>query len=123
MHLRHASVIFAAWMFAALLAAPAYAKGPCEADVQRLCGDAPAGGGGKVACLRAKEAELSAPCKDQLARVQKRVGPLVATCRYDISFLCSDVSPGGGRIARCLKEKQDHLSPACKKTVTKMKAP
>jgi hypothetical protein len=123
MHLRRVAVTLAIWAVVALLAAPTHAKGPCDGDVQRLCADAPEAAGGLVACVREKEADLSPPCKDQLAGVKKRVGPLVATCHYEISLFCSDVSPGDGRIVRCLEEKQDRLSPACKKTVAKRKAP
>jgi hypothetical protein len=35
-------------------------------------------------------------------------------CRADYSKLCPGTSPGGGRIAACLKEHADKLSPECK---------
>lgn len=35
-------------------------------------------------------------------------------CKEDVAKFCSDVDPGEGRIALCLKEHQDQLSEACK---------
>lgn len=35
-------------------------------------------------------------------------------CAEDIAKLCKDVKPGGGDLARCLKEHEIELSPACK---------
>lgn len=44
-------------------------RAACKADIDKLCaGSAPAaGGGGVVACLKGKSAELSKPCSDALA--------------------------------------------------------
>jgi hypothetical protein len=41
-------------------------------------------------------------------------------CADDISKFCKDVKPGGGRIANCLKEHENDLSPACKKRTEEM---
>jgi hypothetical protein len=35
-------------------------------------------------------------------------------CADDMQKFCKDVQPGGGRIARCLKEHESELSPECK---------
>jgi len=35
-------------------------------------------------------------------------------CADDVQRFCKDVQPGGGRIARCLKEHEDNVSPACR---------
>ena len=35
-------------------------------------------------------------------------------CKADAEKLCQDVQPGEGRIARCLKQNEANLSPACK---------
>ncbi len=35
-------------------------------------------------------------------------------CADDVGKFCKDVTPGGGRIAACLKEHDKDLSPACK---------
>jgi hypothetical protein len=42
-------------------------------------------------------------------------------CRDDAAKLCPDVKPGGGAMARCLKEHSSELSPACKDNIAKAK--
>jgi len=47
----------------------------------------------------------------------KRQGP----CSDDVAKFCKDVQPGGGRIARCLKQHEQELSPACKQHAAEVK--
>jgi hypothetical protein len=42
-------------------------------------------------------------------------------CADDVAKYCKDVKPGGGRIARCLKENEKQLSPACKAGIEESK--
>jgi len=42
-------------------------------------------------------------------------------CRDDAARLCQGVQPGEGRIAQCLKQHANELSPACKNNIAKMK--
>lgn len=35
-------------------------------------------------------------------------------CADDVAKFCKDVKPGGGRLAKCLKEHENELSSACK---------
>ena len=42
-------------------------------------------------------------------------------CRDDAARLCKDVQKGEGRVARCLKEHANELSPACKENIGRMK--
>jgi hypothetical protein len=35
-------------------------------------------------------------------------------CQEDVQRLCADVKPGQGRMARCLREKEAEVSPACR---------
>jgi hypothetical protein len=42
-------------------------------------------------------------------------------CADDAAKLCKGVSQGGGKIAKCLKEHSNELSPACKENIEKAK--
>lgn len=44
----------------------------CEGDVQKLCSGIESGGGKVAKCLREHRSELSASCKEQLAKGQHR---------------------------------------------------
>jgi len=46
-----------------------------------------------------------------------RQGP----CSDDFAKFCKDVQPGGGRIAQCLKQHEQELSPACKQHAAEVK--
>jgi Cysteine rich repeat len=35
-------------------------------------------------------------------------------CQSDVQQFCKDVSPGGGRLAQCLKQHESELSSTCK---------
>ena len=35
-------------------------------------------------------------------------------CKADVATLCPGIQPGGHRVASCLKQNQDKVSPACK---------
>jgi cysteine rich repeat protein len=41
-------------------------------------------------------------------------------CQGDIQQFCKDVQPGGGRIAQCLKQHKQELSPECKTRIAEI---
>jgi hypothetical protein len=43
-------------------------------------------------------------------------------CAEDAAKLCKDVKPGGGRLAKCLKEHEKDLSPQCKESMEAARA-
>jgi Cysteine rich repeat len=47
-------------------------------------------------------------------------GPRTA-CKADVATLCPGLQPGGGRIASCLKQNQEKVSPGCKDAMSKMR--
>jgi hypothetical protein len=97
--------------FAAALQA---AGQPCVPEVKKYCADVPAGGTRIQECLKKHEADLSAPCRERVDGLVKELGLTTAICRYDIMQFCDDVTPGAGRLATCLQNRIDDLSPECK---------
>jgi hypothetical protein len=119
MTMRRSGVGIAAVLGVVACATVAGAETPCAVDVQKHCANVPSGGGKIQACLKEHAADLSADCKKHLDELKKTIGALVAVCRYDIARFCADQSPGGGRIAGCLKQHADELSPECKDRIKK----
>ncbi len=109
------TVAVALWL--GLAAAPAKAaqgEGPCADDVQKFCKDFQPGGGRIAKCLKEHEKDLSHACKQQIAEVKEQEHQFRDACEDDVMRLCAGVKPGGGRIIRCLKERESELSPECR---------
>ena len=47
---------------------------------------------------------------------------LRAVCRADIERFCPGVQPGGGRVAKCMKQHVQELSPECTEAVKARRA-
>lgn len=54
-----------------------------------------------------------------LAQDQRAV--LRTACKSDYDRLCSGVTPGGGRIVKCLRDNGDKLTQACKTALDQTK--
>jgi hypothetical protein len=115
---RRVAVSIAVLLLAASVAAAA-GDPPCAAEVKKYCANEPAGVGAIQACLKKHSADLSATCKAKVADLQKEIGSIAATCQYDIMRFCDDVTPGAGRVATCLQDHRDDLSPECKDRLPK----
>jgi hypothetical protein len=102
-------------------AAAAHAEVPCAADVAALCKDVPAGGGRIQACLKQNESKVSEACRKKIDGLASEVKLAAVVCRWDIGRLCSDVTPGQGKVLACLQQHEDDLSPECKKQLAEMK--
>ncbi len=96
-------------------------QGPCAGDVQKFCKDVQPGGGRIARCLKEHESDLSPACKEKIAEVKEEVKEVAQACQGDVQQFCKDVKPGGGRIARCLKEHKDELSAGCKEKIAEVK--
>jgi Skp family chaperone for outer membrane proteins len=91
-------------------------RGPCRADIQKLCPDAiQAQEIGR--CLAEHESELSAACQERVTKLRARHQELAAACKSDVANLCKDTQRGRDRI-QCLKEHESELSPECKAAFT-----
>jgi hypothetical protein len=103
--------------FVALLAA---AEHPCKEDAEKLCKGIEPGEGRIVQCLKQHESELSAACKERRASFRERMQEIRAACEDDARKFCAGVQAGGGRIARCLRQHESDLSPACREEGQRM---
>jgi hypothetical protein len=94
---------------------------PCAADIQKLCSDVAAGGGRIQACLKQNETQVSQACRAKIDVLGQEIKEIALVCRWDIGRLCSDVSPGDGRLAACLNTHASDLSPECKAALASTK--
>jgi len=92
----------------------AQGRGPCAEDAAKYCKDVQPGGGRMARCMKEHENDLSAACKEHIAQMKQGKKEIHEACQDDAMKLCKDVKPGGGRIARCLKEHREELSPGCR---------
>jgi cysteine rich repeat protein len=95
----------------------AQGRGPCAEDAAKFCKDVQPGRGSMAQCLKEHESELSAVCKEHIAQMKQRGRQINEACRDDIAKLCKDVKPGRGRIAQCLREHREELSPGCRENL------
>ncbi len=98
-----------------------HGQGPCAGDVQKFCKDVKPGGGRIAICLKEHQNDLSPACKEKIAEVKEEIKEVHEACQGDVQQFCKGVQPGGGRIARCLKEHKDELSAGCKGKIGEMK--
>jgi hypothetical protein len=87
---------------------------PCAEEIAKFCKDIEPCKGLLMDCLKEHENELSSTCKAKVEEANKRLEKAQQACAEDIQKFCKDIRPGGGRIAKCLKEHACDLSPACK---------
>ena len=97
----------------------------CKSDLDQYCKDVPRGQGKVVGCLREHSDNLSSSCKAELAQIDKRHQQMQGrmhgageACKGDVAQFCQGVQPGGGRVAKCLKENEAKLSDACKSALS-----
>ena len=94
---------------------------PCAGDIAKFCGKVEPGEGRIAGCLKQNEAQLSLGCKAHLVQVKEALKEADEACEDDIAMFCGGVTPGGGRVAECLKANKAHLSHKCKKKLHEAK--
>ena len=85
----------------------------CADDIAKFCKEIKPGGGRILNCLKAHETELSASCQGKICELQGIIKDCEQACAGDIARFCKDIQPGGGRIVKCLRERDKELSPSC----------
>ncbi len=91
----------------------------CRADVARVCGSTPVGGGRIISCLARRIPELSRPCQAEVERVldaRERVEAFRKICGADLMRLCSGVPQEAGALLECVEDNRDGVSEACRAT-------
>ena len=96
----------------------------CEKELVGYCSEVTPGEGRILACLYAHEDKLSGQCQYALynasAQLEHAVSALnyvAGQCQNDIEKLCAKVQMGEGRIAQCLENNAESVSPACKQAM------
>jgi hypothetical protein len=127
--LRWNRLYFSALSLTFLLAIPAVAfpagpveQKPCADEIEKFCGDVRPGEGSIVKCLREHDRELSSVCRDKVKIALERLEDAKQACAKDIGKFCADVRPGGGRMAKCLKQHLNEIAPACREKLGPIKA-
>ena len=92
---------------------------PCAEEIAKFCKGTKPGGGRILDCLNEHQNELSVSCKTKLEESRKRLTEAQQACSGDMEKFCKDVQPGGGRILKCLRERSQELSSACRQVVDK----
>jgi hypothetical protein len=82
----------------------------CAVDLDSLCAGVPVGDGRLPACLKARMANLSAPCSAKLSREVY----VASACDADSKRFCSNAISGGDRIASCIRTHLGEVSNSCK---------
>lgn len=118
-------LILSAWC-GLVVAQAEQGRGACAEDAKKLCKDVQPGGGHLAQCMKKHEAELSPGCKahQQAMRqeMKKEIETIQQACQGDVEKFCKDVQPGGGRVARCLKQNEAQLSSTCKNSAQDIRA-
>ena len=116
--------ILAASYVSVAAAQPAERGSACRPDVEKFCKDVKPGKGAVARCLVQHESELSPACRESVAQgrqraaqARQRVEAFAEACKADAEKLCQGIRPGQGRIANCLIEKKDQVSPGCRQAI------
>ena len=89
----------------------------CKEDIQKFCGNVIPGEGRILMCLQSQIDQISPECRGAMEAGKKKVKEAADACREDAEKYCAGIQPGGGRIAICLKQNFESLSPACKQVM------
>lgn len=96
----------------------------CEPEIESFCSQVTPGDGRLLACFVAHEDKLSGQCSwalyeamDALETFMDAVTYLADSCWDDIVEHCSEVQMGEGRVALCLLDHKDEVTPACQEAM------
>lgn len=87
---------------------------PCVEDIEKYCKDIKPCEGHILSCLKEHEPNVSAECRKKIEELNRKIEDVKGNCGKDIGRFCKDIQPGGGRIAKCLREHNQELSEECR---------
>jgi len=109
----------------------------CKEEAQKLCPNLKPGPE-LQACMQQNKDKVSETCQKLIRERQQARGggqgrqggqgsdkrqAAMAACKEDLEKNCKDIQPGGGRIIKCLKEKEASLSEGCKAFLKEARGP
>ena len=74
-----------------------------------------------LVCLKEHEKDLTPCCREKVAGIEKRLEEAKQICAVDTEKFCKGIQPGEGRIAKCLNEHIEEISPDCREKVSGLK--
>lgn len=97
--------------------------GACSEDMKKLCGAVKNGDhDAMMKCMRSHDDKLSAPCKDEHAKMMGKMQELKTACQADMDSFCKDVKKDDHHAMHdCMMKNQDKMSDTCKAAHAKMK--
>jgi hypothetical protein len=99
----------------------------CSTELAQHCAEVTPGEGRLLACLYAHGYKLSGQCDYALynaaaglERAIRAITYVASECRAELETHCVGVDVGEGRVAQCLKNHANALSPGCDQTLTEV---
>lgn len=96
----------------------------CQKELDTYCKAVTPGEGRLIACLYAYSDKLSGRCEyalydasQQLEAAIAKLNHVAESCADDLDKYCSDIKPGEGRIANCMRKNQGKVSPVCQQAI------
>jgi len=93
----------------------------CSEEIAQYCKGVKPGGGRLLVCLKEHEKDLMPSCREKIAEIEKRLEEAKQICAVDTEKFCKGIQPGEGRMAKCLNEHIQEISPACREKVSGLK--
>jgi hypothetical protein len=96
----------------------------CKPEIETYCSQVTPGDGRLLACFVAHEDKISGQCgwavyqaMDAFENFVDALGYLVDTCWDDAIEYCGEVELGEGRVATCLLDNKDNVTPECQEAM------
>ena len=96
----------------------------CEPEIETYCSQVTPGEGRLLACFVAHEDKISGQCGWALYEAMtafeefaNAIAYVASSCWDDVVEHCAEVEMGEGRVATCLLENQDEVTPECKQAM------